>query len=222
MYLNGLSFAVDDSLINRIVNSDLDIDEVSQLGLEGVSNVPLDALADTVVSGLALNPLVGTVAQTFTLSHGLPTAAGVIVGVIMMVPVSVAQALIIDPVAQAVDPSAALNLVQAINASVAQTGMEPIAQAVHGVQGGGVPIAQAVHGVQGGGVPIAQAVHGVQGGGGPVMQAVHAAQGGGEPVVQGTVEFANLSLEERAPLPVAEALDNSSTVSSVRDHSYSL
>ena len=107
-----------------------------------------------------------TVAQTFALSHGLPTAAGVIVGVIMMVPVTVAQALIIDPVAQLVDPSAALNLVQAINASVAQTGMEP--------------------------------------------------------VVQGTVELANLSLEERAQLPVAEALDNSSTVSSVRDYSYSL
>ena len=169
--------AVDDSLINRIVNSDLDIDEVSQLGLEGVSNVPLDALADTVVSDLALNPLVDTVAQTFTLSHGLPTAAGVIVGVIMMVPASVAQALIIDPVPQAVDPSAALNLVQAINASVAQTGMEPIAQAVN------------------------------------------AAQGGGGPVVQGTVELANLSLEERAQLPVAEPLDNNSTVSSVRDYS---
>ena len=123
-----------------------------------------------------------TVAQTFALSHGLPTAAGLIVGVIMMVPITAAQALIINPVAQLVDPSAALNLVQAINASVAQGGGEPVAQAV-----------------------IASV-----------------AQGGGEPVVQGTVELANLSLEERAQLPVAEALDNSSTVSSVRDYSYSL
>ena len=131
----------------------MDIDEVSQLGLGGVSNVPLD-------------PLVDTVAQTSALSHGLPAAAGVVVTVAMMVPVAVAQALIMDPVAQPFDPSVALNLVQAINASVAQTGMEPIAQ--------------------------------------------------------GTVEFANMSLEERAQLPVAEALGNSSTVSSVRDYSYSL
>ena len=139
-----------------------------------MGNVPLDALADIVVSDLAVNPLVDTVAQTFALSHGLPTAAGVVVAVTMMVSVAVAQALIMDPVAQSFDPSVALNLVQAINASVAQTGMEPIAQA------------------------------------------------GREPIVQGTVEFANMSLEERAQLPVAEALDNSSAVSSARDHSYSL
>ena len=107
-----------------------------------------------------------TVAQTSALSHGLPAAAGVVVTVAMMVPVAVAQALIMDPVAQPFDPSVALNLVQAINASVAQAGREPI--------------------------------------------------------VQGTVEFANMSLEERAQLPVAEALDNSSAVSSAQDRSYSL
>jgi len=173
-----LSFVGTDPLIDLVVNNTGESDNISQLGLEGVSNLPVHALAETV-------------AQTYLLTQGLPTAVGVVVGVTILIPAAQAA---LESGPQAFDPSVPQAITYALNT------FGP--QAIHAVTQ-----AASAFGPQAG-EPVLRAIaHAANQAGGPVVQAV--AQAVGEPVVRGVLEQANLSLEERAQLPVADALVNS-------------
>jgi hypothetical protein len=190
--IKRFSSAGTDPLLNLIINTEAD--DISQLGLEGVSNLPVT---------LPFPALTETVAQTYLLTQGLPTTVGVVVGVVILIPA--AQAALENGAAQAFDPSVPQALTYALNTFGPQV-LQAVAQTANafGPQAG-EPVLQAM-------------AHAANQAAGPVAQAV--AQAGGEPVVQGVLEQANLSLEERALLPVAEALGNSgASATSARDYS---
>jgi len=192
--IKRFSSAGTDPLLNLIINNRAEADNISQLGLEGVGNLPV---------ALPFPALTETVAQTYLLTQGLPTTVGVVVGVVILIPA--AQAALENGAAQAFDPSVPQALTYALNTFGPQV-LQAVAQTANafGPQAG-EPVLQAM-------------AHAANQAAGPVAQAV--AQAGGEPVVQGVLEQANLSLEERALLPVAEALGNSgASATSARDYS---